>query len=216
MHKLLYLPLFLFSVILAACSQQTAVAERSDGLQARPSQLDEVAAAFALDLGGARVYIAPAEIEYSKRFSSPFRRHYREKDYQLDLRERQRLDALLAQAFTEKLLKPRNARQVLEQVEADYTLSISLQRFSLAAPLEPSPWAWRIYTEQSAYAELKGTLYNRDGSAVMHFRDRRDIGENLGSAGPGGRLQRFTNVTFWSDLRVDMRRAFASLDKSLL
>ncbi|WP_444920235.1 hypothetical protein ACJJID_15375 [Microbulbifer sp. CnH-101-G] len=217
MQKLFFLPLLSFLLLITACSQQPALQERSDGLEVRPSQLDEVAAAFALDLSGAKVYIAPVQIEYTKRFSSLPRRQYREKDYELDQRDLQRLNTLLAQSFNDKLLKPRNAQQVSDQAEADYTLSLSLQNFSLAAPLDPSPWTWRVYTEQSAYAEMVGTLYDRNGSAVMHFRDRRDIGENFGSSsGPGGRLERFTSVTFWSDMRVDIRRAFASLDRSLL
>ncbi|WP_444924028.1 hypothetical protein ACJJH9_01310 [Microbulbifer sp. DLAB2-AF] len=216
MQQLFSIPLLAILLLITACSQQSTLQDRSDGLEARPSQLDEVAAAFALDLSGAKVYIAPVQIDYTKRFSSLPRRQYREKDYELDQRDLQRLNTLLAQSFSNKLLKPRNAQQVLEQAEADYTLSLSLQDFSLAAPLDPSPWTWRVYTEQSAYAQLVGTLYDRNGSAVMHFRDRRDIGENLGSSGPGGRLERFTSVTFWSDMRVDIRRAFASLNRSLL
>ncbi|WP_444889227.1 hypothetical protein [Microbulbifer sp. DLAB2-AA] len=216
MQQLFSIPLLAILLLITACSQQSTLQDRSDGLEARPSQLDEVAAAFALDLSGAKVYIAPVQIDYTKRFSSLPRRQYREKDYELDHRDLQRLNTLLAQSFSNKLLKPRNAQQVSEQAEADYTLSLSLQDFSLAAPLDPSPWTWRVYTEQSAYAQLVGTLYDRNGSAVMHFRDRRDIGENFGSSGPGGRLERFTSVTFWSDMRVDIRRAFASLNRSLL
>ncbi|WP_444887370.1 hypothetical protein [Microbulbifer sp. JMSA008] len=216
MQQLFSIPFLAFLLLITACSQQSTLQDRSDGLEARPSQLDEVAAAFALDLSGAKVYIAPVQIDYTKRFSSLPRRQYREKDYELDQRDLQRLNTLLAQSFSNKLLKPRNAQQVSEQAEADYTLSLSLQDFSLAAPLDPSPWTWRVYTEQSAYAQLVGTLYDRNGSAVMHFHDRRDIGENLGSSGPGGRLERFTSVTFWSDMRVDIRRAFASLNRSLL
>ncbi|BBM01718.1 hypothetical protein [Microbulbifer sp. GL-2] len=226
MQKLFLISFLGATLILTACVQSPvfkaeapandSVQAQPDGLEPRPSHLDEVSAAFALDLSGAKIYVAPVQIEYSKRFSSLPRSNYREKDYELDQRDLQRLNSLLAKTFSAKFLSARNGELVPEQAEADYTLAMSLEKFSVAAPLDPSPWAWRVYTEQSAYGVLVGTLFDRDGNAVMHFRDRRDIGENFGSTGPGGRLERFTSVTFWSDMRVDMRRAFASLDKSLL
>ncbi|WP_299944235.1 hypothetical protein [uncultured Microbulbifer sp.] len=214
--------------LLSACTQQStpqsdtvasageSAQAGSDGLEPRTSHLDAVSAAFALDLSGARVYVAPVQIDYTKRFSTLPRRPYREKDYELDTSDLQRLNELLAQTFADKFLSARNGELVSDPTGADYTLALSMERFSLAAPLEPSPWTWRVYTEQSAYGVLVGTLFDREGNVVMRFRDRRDIGENFGSLRPGGRLERFTSITFWSDMRVDMRRAFASLDKSLL
>ncbi|MFA0812986.1 hypothetical protein [Microbulbifer epialgicus] len=226
MQKLFLISLLGAALLLGACAEQAAMQGepaardstlvQSEGLEPRSSNLDEVSAAFALDLSSAKVYVAPVQIGYSKRFAPHPRSSYREKDYEFDQRDLQRLNTLLAQTFSDKFLSTRNGELVSEPAEADYTLALSLERFSLAAPLAPSPWAWRVYTEQSAYGVLVGTLYDRDSNVVMRFSDRRDIGENFGSPGLGGRLERFTSVTFWSDMRVDMRRAFASLDKSLL
>ncbi|MCO1333350.1 hypothetical protein MO867_03255 [Microbulbifer sp. OS29] len=227
MTKLFILPFISAALLIGACAQEpsqrgqigpveAASQVDSQGLAPRSSGLDEVAAAFAFDMSGAKVFVAPVEIGYTKRFSSVPRNSYREKDYELDQKDLQQMNALLARTFAEKFLAPRNSVVVADQQEADYTLSLSLEKFSVAAPLEPSAWAWRVYTEQSAYGVLVGTLYDREGNPVLRFRDRRDIGENFGGPGPGGRLERFTSVTFWSDMRVDMRRAFASLNRTLL
>lgn len=208
---------FLFSLSLfSACTQQAAAptaAEIADGLQPRDSGLDSVAAAFAFDLSGSGVYVAPVEIDYTKRFAGPGQ-PLRARDYELDAKDRARLQELMAEIFSEKFLAPRNSQVVADPEEADYTLQLRLERFSLAAPLEPSAWLWRVYTEQSAYGVLVGELYNDEGKVVMRFRDRRDIGEKFGGLGPG-RLERFTSVTFWNDMKLDLRRAFSSLDKTL-
>jgi len=215
------LPFVLFSLLLlAACAQRPPVTGQSlsagaaaDGLQPRSSGLDEVAAAFAFDLSGASVYVAPVQVDYRKRFSAPG--SLRARDYELDAKDRQKLDALMAQTFSEKFLAPRNSHLAENPANADYRLQLSLENFSLAAPLEPTAWLWRVYTEQSAYGVLSGTLYDRNGNVVMRFRDRRDIGDQYGALSGPGRFERFTSVTFWADMKVDMRRAFASLDKSL-
>lgn len=215
------LPLVLFSLLLvAACAQQPSVTGQpvgagatADGLQPRASGLDEVSAVFAFDLSGASVYMAPVQIDYVKRFPGPG--VARARDYELDRKDRQRLDELMAQTFSEKFLVPRGSHLASDPARADYTLQLSLEKFSVAAPLDPTAtWVWRVYTEQSAYGVLAGTLYDRDGNAVMRFRDRRDIGDDFGGF-PSGNVEVFNSVTFWSDMKVDMRRAFASLDKSL-
>ncbi|MBB3062051.1 hypothetical protein [Microbulbifer rhizosphaerae] len=207
---------FLFSVLLfSACTQQAAPteAETADGLQPRTSGLDSVAAAFAFDLSGSAVYVVPVEIDYTKRVAGPGQ-PLRARDYELDARDRARLQELMAEIFSEKFLSPRNSQLVADPQVADYTLQLRLERFSLAAPLEPSAWLWRVYAEQSAYGVLVGELYNDEGKLMLRFRDRRDIGEKFGGLGPG-RLERFTSVTFWNDMKVDLRRAFSSLDKTL-
>ncbi|MGL6160829.1 hypothetical protein [Microbulbifer sp.] len=215
--RVVFLLLFLFSVSLfSACTQQAAApteAETADGLQPRASGLDSVAAAFAFDLSGSGVYVAPVEIDYIKRFPGPGQ-PLRARDYELDAKDRARLQELMGETFSEKFLAPRNSQLVADPQGADYTLRLRLEHFSLAAPLEPSAWLWRVYSEQSAYGILVGELYNDEGKLVMRFRDRRDIGEKFGGPGPG-RLGRFTSVTFWNDMKVDMRRAFSSLDKTL-
>lgn len=220
MHKFL-LPLFICAlVLLGACSQQpaapataTPAASESDGLLPRKSGLDQVSAVFAFDLSGATVYVAPVEIDYTKRFSSAIST-LRSRDYELDGKDRARLNDVMAEAFTSRFLAPRNSRLVADRSQADYVLELGLDKFSLAAPLDPLDRAWWVYVDQSAYGVLTGTLYDRDGNVVMRFRDRRDIGENFGGIG-GARFERFNNVTFWTDMQVDMRRAFASLDRSL-
>lgn len=217
--RIIFLPLFVSLLLFSGCAQRGATppapatgAESTDGLQPRASGLDEVAAVFAFDLSGASVYVAPVEIDYRKRFDRASDR-LRARDYELDAKDRERLNGLMAQTFAGRFLAPRNSRLAPQRQNADYVLKLRLENLSLAAPLEQPAYAWRVFTERSAYAVLAGTLYDRDGNAVMRFRDRREIGENFGIGGSD--LQRFTSVTFWSDMKVDMRRAFGSLDKSL-
>lgn len=214
--RIIFLSLFVPLLLFSGCAQQAATspagAVSTGGLQPRASGLDEVAAVFAFDLSGASVYVAPVEIDYRKRFDRASDR-LRARDYELDAKDRERLNGLMAQTFAERFLAPRNSRLAPQRQHADYVLKLRLENLSLAAPLEQPAYAWRVFTERSAYAVLAGTLYDRDGNAVMRFRDRREIGENFGVGGSD--LQRFTSVTFWSDMKVDMRRAFGSLDKSL-
>ncbi|MCW8126817.1 hypothetical protein [Microbulbifer halophilus] len=218
----LLLSCFVFSLLLSAgCARQAAapaapvaVPAAADGLQARASGLDQVAAVFAFDLSGASVYVAPVEIDYRKRFDRATDK-LRARDYELETKDREKLNGLMAETFAERFLAPRNSRLAQRRQNADYVLKLRLENFSLSAPLEPSAHYWRVYTQQSAYAVLTGTLYDRDGNPVMRFRDRREIGDNFGRGVRGSNLDRFTSVTFWSDMKVDMRRAFGSLDKSL-
>lgn len=213
---LLVLPL----ALLAGCAQQSAAPTPAteiaseDGLVPRKTGLDSVSAAYAFDMSGAKVYLEPVGIAYTKRFGRPGS-PLRAKDYELDEKDLVKLQELMGQTLTERFLAPRNSQLVATKAEADYVMKLDLSRFALGAPLESTPWLWRVYTDQSAYGVLSGELRDRDGNAVMRFSDRRDIGENFGNLGPNGRFERFTSVTFWTDMKVDMRRAFASLDKSL-
>lgn len=225
--RLVTLPtVFLSLVLMGACAQQASVqqpaveasargAAGAQGLQPRASGLDSVSAVFAFDLSGAAVYVAPVEVDYRKRFPSAIGSlHVR--DYELDSRDRERLNKLMAETFGEKFLAPRNSHLVANRSQADYVLQLRLEDFALAAPLDPTAtWVWRVYTDQSAYGVLAGTLYDRKGNALMRFSDRRDIGENYGALSGAQRFEHFTSVTFWTDMKVDLRRAFASLDRSL-
>ncbi|MCK7596371.1 hypothetical protein M0G74_03690 [Microbulbifer sp. CAU 1566] len=202
--------------LLGGCVQQATVTpqDTEDGLLPRQTGLDSVSAAYAFDLSGAKVYLEPVNVAYSRRFpgaGSPLRA----KDYELDQKDIARLQDLMGQTLTERFLAPRQSVLVSDKAQADYVLQLDLSSFSLGAPLDPQPWLWRVYTDQSAYGVLSGELQDSNGNAVMRFSDRRDIGENFGSLGPNGRFERFTSVTFWTDMKTDMRRAFASLDKSL-
>ncbi|MFI2812969.1 hypothetical protein [Microbulbifer sp. YPW16] len=189
-------------------------AASATGLQPRASGLDSVAAAFAFDLANASVYVAPLQIGYRKR-SADVRERLNAGDFQLDARERERMQQLMEEALAERFLQPRNSRLAGSPAQADYRLQLRLENFALSAPLEAPTWSRRTFTEQSAYGVLAGELYDRDGNLVMRFRDRRDIGENPGSLASGGQLQQFSGPIFWADMRVDMRRAFSSLDRSL-
>ncbi|WP_237057190.1 hypothetical protein [Microbulbifer sediminum] len=221
-----FLPISLLAIVLAllGCAQAgPTVAPQGDagagaatarGLQPRASDLDSVASAFAFDLSNASVYVAPIQIDYRKR-SADVRERLRARDFELDGSERERLQGLMAETFAQRFLQPRNSGLAGSPASADYRLQLRLEKLALSAPLEPSTWTWRVYTDQSAYAVLAGELYDREGNLVMRFRDRRDIGENPGSDVGSGRLQRFTSATFWADMRMDMRRAFSSLDRSL-
>lgn len=185
-----------------------------DGLVPRKTGLDSVSAAYAFDMSGAKVYLEPVNIEYRKRYrsvGSPLR----DKDYELDDKDMARLQELMGQTVSERFLSPRQSELVANKADADYVLRLDLKRFALGAPLDPSPWIWRVYTDQSAYGTLAGELKDSTGNTVMRFSDRRDIGDNFGNLGTVGRYEHFTSVTFWADMKVDMRRAFASLDKSL-
>ncbi|WP_066961249.1 hypothetical protein [Microbulbifer sp. Q7] len=211
------LSLLLFTALfLAGCAQQPVATpeDEADGLLPRQTGLDHVSAAYAFDLSGAKVYLEPVGVEYTKRFpraGSPLRA----KDYELRDKDMVRLQEVMGEAVSERFLAPRRSELVADRAEADYVFQLDLSHFSLGAPLEPQAYLWRVYTDQSAYGTLSGELKDSNGNPVMRFSDRRDIGENFGNLGPGGRFERFTSVTFWRDMKVDLRRAFASLDESL-
>lgn len=208
--------LLLATVLLAGCAQQPVASpeDEADGLLPRKTGLDSVSAVFAFDLSGAKVYLEPVGVEYTKRFPSAGS-SLRAEDYELREKDLTKLQALMGETLSERFLAPRRSELVADKAEADYVMQLDLSRFALGAPLDPQPWVWRVYTDQSAYGTLSGELKDSSGNPVMRFSDRRDIGENFGNLGPAGRFERFTSVTFWRDMRVDMRRAFASLDKSL-
>lgn len=214
-HKLLS-PLLLSLALLAGCTQQSTAnpKDAEDGLLPRQTGLDSVSAAYAFDLSGAKVYLEPVSVTYSKRYPNPGS-PLRAQDYELGEKDLARLQELMGETLSERFLTPRQSQLVADKAEADYVLRMDLSRFALGAPLDPQPWLWRVYTEQSAYGVLSGELQDGDGNAVMRFSDRRDIGDNFSGLGLAGRMDRFTSVTFWHDMRVDLRRAFASLDESL-
>ncbi|GAB2509575.1 hypothetical protein [Microbulbifer agarilyticus] len=218
MHKRYsYILSLLVATVLAAGCVQTPVASQADaqdGLVPRQTGLDSVSAAFAFDLSGAKVYLEPVAVEYTKRHpsaTSPLRA----KDYELRDKDMMRLQELLGETLSERFLLPRQSQLVADRAEADYVMQLDLSRFALGAPIDPLVSPYRTYTTQSAHGVLSGELSDSSGNPVMRFSDRRDIGENFGSFGPSGRLERFNSVTFWRDMRVDLRRAFASLDQSL-
>ncbi|WP_226668082.1 hypothetical protein [Microbulbifer aggregans] len=215
--------LLLPAALVAGCAQQGAeqggsasaqTPATNDGLVPRKTGLDSVSAAYAFDMSGAKVYLEPINVEYRKRYrsvGSPLR----DKDYELDDKDMVKLQELMGTTLSERFLTPRHSELVANKADADYVMQLDLKRFALGAPLDPSPWIWRVYTDQSAYGTLAGELKDSSGNPIMRFSDRRDIGENFGSLGTVGRYERFTSVTFWADMKVDMRRAFTSLDKSL-
>ncbi|WP_233998658.1 hypothetical protein [Microbulbifer pacificus] len=209
-------PLLLSLALLAGCAQQSALSlqDAEDGLLPRQTGMDSVSAAYAFDLSGAKVYLEPVGIAYSKRYPNPGS-PLRAEDYELSEKDLARLQELMGETLSERFLAPRQSQLVADKAEADYVLQMDLSRFAVGAPLDPQPWLWRVYTDQSAYGVLSGELQDSNGNAVMRFSDRRDIGDNFSGLGPGGRMDRFTSVTFWHDMKVDLRRAFASLDESL-
>ncbi|SEA09388.1 hypothetical protein [Microbulbifer marinus] len=227
-----FLPLVLASpLFLAACGQQPAVsgdalsasgagahaAIRSEagarGLLPRRSGLDAVAAAPALNLSGASVYLAPLEIDYRSQDASSLQPiGFRNRT--LDASERARLQQTMAQAFAENFLGPRGGRLAAGSGAADYTLRLRLTNFYLPAPLEQTTRLRQVFSESVAYGTLSGTLYDRSGNVVLQFRDRREFGDTFAGSG-GERLQRFSPPAFWADMRMDLRRAFSSLDRSL-
>lgn len=208
--------LLLTAALLAGCAQQPVATpeDEADGLLPRKTGLDSVSAAYAFDLSGAKVYLEPVAVEYNKRYpriGSPLRA----KDYELDEKDVAKLQEVMGETLSERFLSPRRSELVADRSQADYVMKLDLSRFSLGAPLDPQPFLWRVYTDQSAYGTLSGELQDSNGNPVMRFSDRRDIGENFGGVGPAGRFERFTSVTFWRDMKIDLRRAFASLDESL-
>ena len=216
-----FLKLILISPLLAAlfsgCVQNPAVdptAADEDGLVPQASGLDSVSAAFAFDLSGARVYLEPLGIEYNRRFSdigSPFRAE----DYELKEKDVAKLQELMGRTLGERFLAPRNSELVTDPADADYTMQLDLRRFSIGAPLDSSTsMMLRVYTDRSAWGTLTGELRDSQGNPVMRFSDRRDVGDNFGAFGPT-RFDQFNRVTFWHDMRIDLNRAFSSLDKSL-
>ena len=215
-HQVFLSFLLFVAVLSTGCVQQPVATpeDEADGLLPRSTGLDRVSAVYAFDLSGAKVYLEPVGVAYSKHsrnVGSPLRAE----DYELRDKDIAKLQEVMGETFSERFLSPRRSALVPDKSEADYVMQLDLSRFSLGAPLDPQPWLWRVYTDQSAYGVLSGELKDRNGNAVMRFSDRRDIGENFGNLGPSGRFERFTSVTFWRDMKVDLRRAFASLDESL-
>ncbi|QIL91243.1 hypothetical protein GNX18_16730 [Microbulbifer sp. SH-1] len=215
-HNKLLSPLLLSFVLLAGCAQQSAISpeDAKDGLLPRQTGLDSVSAAYAFDLSGAKVYLEPVGVAYNKRHTNPGS-PLRAEDYELSEKDLARLQELMGETLSERFLAPRQSQLVADKSEADYVLQLDLSRFALGAPLDPQPWLWRVYTDKSAYGVLSGELQDNSGNAVMRFSDRRDIGDNFAGLGLAGRMDRFTSVTFWHDMKVDLRRAFGSLDESL-
>ncbi|SHF88184.1 hypothetical protein SAMN04487965_2842 [Microbulbifer donghaiensis] len=184
-----------------------------EGLVPRRSGLDAVAAAPALNLSGASVYVAPLEIDYRSQDASSIQPlGFRNRT--LNDSERARLQQTMAQAFAENFLAPRGGRLAASSGAADYTLRLRLDNFYLPAPLEQTTRLRQVFSESVAYGTLAGTLYDRRGKAVLQFRDRREFGDTFTGSG-GERLQRFSPPAFWGDMRMDLRRAFSSLDRSL-
>ncbi|MFV8781272.1 hypothetical protein ACNKU7_02510 [Microbulbifer sp. SA54] len=205
--------------LVAGCAQQGSVdgidaQSVDDGLLPRKTGLDSVSAAYAFDLGGAKVFLEPVNIEYRKRYHS-IGSPLRDKDYELEDKDLARLQELMGETLAEAFLAPRRSELVENRADADYVLQLDLKRFALAAPLDPSAWITRVYADNSADGTLVGELKDSEGNPVMRFSDRREIGDNLGAFGTMNRYERFNRVTFWSDMKIDMRRAFSSLDKSL-
>ena len=196
-----------------ATSLARAAQSRASGLQPRPSGLDSVEAVFAFDVSGAAVFVQPLQIDY-RAPSNTGPRPLGEREARLDSSEQARLHELMAQTFAERFLAPRGSSLAVDPGKADYRLQLQLDNFALAGPLQPPTAQRRIFADQSAYGVLIGTLYDRNGNVVMRFRDRREIGERGGNIGPGS-LHIFSGATFWSDMRIDMRRAFSALDRSL-
>jgi len=203
------------------CTGQStpAVSPRPDssvgtaGLAQRASGLDRVAAASGLNLGGAAVYVAPVEISYR----SPAAEGTQPLGFRnrtLDTDARTRLQEAVTQAFAERVLAPRGARLAAGAGAADYTLHVRLDDFFLPAPLEQTTRLREVFSQNSAYGTLSGTLSEGSGRVVLQFSDRREFGESFSNLG-SDRLQLFSPPAFWADMRMDMRRAFGSLDKSL-
>ena len=196
-----------------ATSFARSAQSRSSGLLPRSSGMDSLEAVYAFDVSGASVFVQPLQIDYRSP-SNTGPRPLSERNARLDASEQARMQQLMAQTFTERFLAPRGSRLVVDPGKADYRLQLRLENFALAGPLQPPTAQRRIFADQSAYGVLVGTLYDRDGNVVMRFRDRREIGERGGNIGPGS-LHIFSGATFWGDMRMDMRRAFSTLDRSL-
>ncbi|GMG87895.1 hypothetical protein [Biformimicrobium ophioploci] len=199
--------------LLASCAQAPQAPSEAHLNSVRASGLDHVATVFAFDLAGASVFVAEPELEYRRRSSSDFPRHSPE-DFELDDRNRARLRDVMETAFAESFLAPRRSTVAASVDEADYRMQFGFEDFGIAAPLDLEPMT-RYYAQYSASGKLYGRLYDREGNLVMEFNDRRDIGDNWGRGMNGGNLDRFTRITFWSDMRNDMRKAFKSLDRAL-
>ena len=117
---LLILPL----ALLAGCAQQSveqrpaAATASDDGLVPRQTGLDSVSAAYAFDMSGAKVYLEPVGVAYTKRFGRPGS-PLRAKDYELADKDLEKLQDLMGQTLTERFLAPRNSQLVASTAEAD-------------------------------------------------------------------------------------------------
>lgn len=106
------------------------------------------------------------------------------------------------------MFEPRGWRLATDPAKADAQLVLEFTDFWLSAPLHESIQVSKTFTEESARFTLKGTLALKEktkqqSQALLSFSDKRRL-HPLGV--PLGRVERFTSLTFWRDVSLDLGR----------
>jgi len=152
------------------------------------------------------VVVAPLHIEYPKK-RRDLRPYYRNSDFQLSPRDIELLQKTIADTFTASWFKKRHWQLVTDPASADIRLNIDLKDFWLVAPLRENIAVYRTFAEESARFTLSGHVERvSDGQRLIEFSDKRKV-RQLGTQ--PGRFERFTTITFWRDMRLELG-SFAS------
>lgn len=197
-----------------ASSQVSNRAATNAGLTAVKSQLDTVRVLpAALDDGRPlKIAVMPLLIEYPKR-RRDLPPYYRESDFQLSPRDVELLHKTLSEAFADTWFKQQKWLLVTDAATADLKLVVEFKEFWLAAPLKEDITVSRTFTEESARFTMLGRIERAsDKQHIVEFSDKRKL-RQLG--GPRGRMDRFTVVTFWRDMRLDLDNIARQLQRSV-
>jgi len=185
-------------------STLVAIKGSLDSLSVNPGAFD--------DSKALKIAIAPLHIEYPKqrRNSQPY---YRDSDFQLTPRDIDLLQKTIVETFTASWFEKRHWQLVNDSAAADAWLIVDIKDFWLAAPLNESIQVHKTFTEESARFTLTGRIERSgDGQHLIEFSDKRKV-RPLGT--PVGRMERFTAVTFWRDIRLELNTFASQLDRLL-
>jgi len=155
-------------------------------------------------------------VSYAKQNRNP-PPYYKESDFQLAPKDLEQLKKTASAAFAKELFEPRGWRLATDPAKADAQLVLEFTDFWLPAPLRESIQVSKTFTEESARFTLKGTLALKDKTAqqeqtVLGFSDKRRL-HQLGV--PPNRVERFTMITFWRDVNLDLGRVASLIQRQL-
>lgn len=159
-----------------------------------------------------KIALAPLHISYAKRRDT--QPYYRDSDFQLSQRDIDLLQKTLSETFANTWFKQQQWQVVTDPAAADLKLRIDFKEFWLAAPLKENITVSKTYAEESARFTLSGRIERvSDQQAVVEFSDRRKVKP---LAAPPGKVDRFTAVTFWRDMRRELDTAARQLNGAIL
>jgi len=192
----------------------TKASADNSGLVAIKGALDSLKvqpAAFS-DGKALKVAIAPLHIDYPKK-RRDLPPYYRDSDFQLTPRDIELLQKTITETFTTSWFAKRHWQLVTDPAAADIRLVVELKDFWLVAPLKENILVHQTFTEESVRFTLAGRIERAsDGQHLIEFSDKRKV-RQLGT--PPGRFERFTVVTFWRDIRIELASFASQLNRLL-